>query len=88
MSKDKLIVGITGGIGSGKTEVCKILSRRGFKIFNSDLAAKGLYLKNKKLAGDIVKVFGKDILNYKGKINLAKLKAKNIIRKSTVSFIP
>lgn len=74
--KSKLIVGITGGIGTGKTEVCKMLARRGFKVFYSDLIAKKLYLSDKKLAGDIVKVFGKDILNYKKKINLFKLKEK------------
>lgn len=72
----KLVVGVTGGIGSGKTEVCKMLARRGFKVFHADLAAKNLYGTNKKLVKDMVKVFGKDILNYKGKINLPKLKEK------------
>ena len=75
-NKKKLVVGITGGIGSGKTEVCKMLARRGFKVFYSDLVAKNLYLTDKKLAGNIVKVFGDDILNYKKKINLPKLKEK------------
>ncbi|MEO8446468.1 MAG: dephospho-CoA kinase [bacterium] len=72
--KGKLIIGITGGIGAGKTEVCKMLAKRGFKVFYSDLIAKNLYLTDKKLASNIVKVFGKDILNYKNKINLFKLK--------------
>ena len=75
-NKKKLVIGITGGIGSGKTEVCKLLAKRGFKVFYSDLIAKKLYLTDKKLAGNIVRVFGKDILNYKGKINLPKLREK------------
>ncbi|HMS32517.1 MAG TPA: dephospho-CoA kinase [Ignavibacteria bacterium] len=75
-NKKKLVIGITGGIGSGKTEVCKLLAKRGFKVFYSDLVAKNLYLTDKKLAGNIVRVFGKDILNYKGKINLPKLREK------------
>ncbi len=70
----KLLVGITGGIGTGKTEVCKTLARKGFKVYYSDLVAKNLYLTDKTLAKRIVKVFGKGILNYKGKINLHKLK--------------
>ncbi len=74
--KGKLLVGITGGIGSGKTEVCKMLARRGFKVFYSDLVAKNLYLTDKRLVSNIVHVFGKDILNYKQKINLSKLKDK------------
>ena len=75
-NKKKRVIGITGGIGSGKTEVCKLLAKRGFKVFYSDLVAKNLYLTDKKLAGNIVRVFGKDILNYKGKINLPKLREK------------
>lgn len=72
--KKNLIIGVTGGIGTGKTEVCKMLAKRGFKVMYSDLAAKNLYLTNKNIVKDIVKVLGKDILNYKGKINLPKLK--------------
>ena len=72
--KDKIIVGITGGIGSGKTEVCRILANEGFKVFFADPIAKELYTTNKKLADRIVKEFGKDILNFKGKISLSKLK--------------
>jgi dephospho-CoA kinase len=70
----KLLIGVTGGIGTGKTEVCKMLAKRGFKVMYADLAAKNLYLKDKDLVKEIVKIFGKDILNYKGKINLPKLK--------------
>ena len=31
--KDKIVVGVTGGIGSGKTLVCRMLSEKGFKVF-------------------------------------------------------
>ena len=53
-----------------------MLARRGFKVYYSDLVAKSLYLTDKKLSDNIVKVFGRDILNYKKKINLSKLKEK------------
>ena len=72
----KLVIGITGGIGSGKTIVCRMLAKRGFKVYHADIVAKNLYLTDKKLVNSIAKVFGKDILNYKGKINLPKLKDK------------
>lgn len=72
--KGKVLIGITGGIGSGKSEVCTQLENRGFKVFFADLIAKELYTKDKNLASALVKRFGKDILNFKGKINLAKLK--------------
>jgi dephospho-CoA kinase len=70
----KLLVGITGGMGSGKTVVCKMLGKKGFKVYYADLIAKNLYLSDKRLANKIVKYFGKDVLNYKKKINLSKLK--------------
>ncbi len=41
--RGKILIGVTGGIGSGKTEVCKMLARRGFKVYYSDLIAKNLY---------------------------------------------
>jgi dephospho-CoA kinase len=72
--KNKLVIGITGGMGSGKTEVCRKLADAGFKVLYSDLIAKELYHKNKNLAVEMVKEFGKGILNYKGLINLAKLR--------------
>ena len=55
--KKKLLIGITGGIGSGKTVVSKMLARRGFKVFYADTIAKSLYLTDKKLVAEIVKVF-------------------------------
>ncbi|MBS1514491.1 MAG: dephospho-CoA kinase [Bacteroidetes bacterium] len=72
--KTKLLVGITGGIGSGKTFVCNKLSKKGFKVFYADTIAKNLYASNKTLLKNIVKEFGEGILNYQGKINLSKLR--------------
>lgn len=72
--KGKTLVGITGGIGSGKSEVCSHLVHRGFKVLSADMLAKELYNKDKKLAAALVKRFGKDIINFKGKISLAKLR--------------
>lgn len=73
-NKDKILIGITGGIGSGKSEVCTQLANKGFKVFFADLMAKELYAKDKKLTSQLVKRFGKEILNFKGKINLSKFK--------------
>ncbi|MEO6694875.1 MAG: dephospho-CoA kinase [Ignavibacteria bacterium] len=85
--KGKLVIGITGGIGSGKTLVCKMLAKRGFKVYYADMIAKNLYLTDKKIVKEIVKVYGKDILNYKGKVNLPKLKDKIFANKSNYESI-
>ena len=83
----KLVVGVTGGIGSGKTLVCKMLAKRGFKVYHADLIAKNLYLTDKKLVKEIAKVYGQNILNYKGKINLPKLKEKIFASKKNYEMI-
>ena len=74
--KGKILIGITGGIGSGKSEVCRQLHVRGFKVIFADLYAKELYKKDKKLAKSVVEAFGKDILNFQGVISLSKLRQK------------
>jgi len=43
-----LKIGITGGIGSGKSYVCQILEKMGYAIFYSDLEAKKLMIQNKE----------------------------------------
>ena len=39
-------VGITGGIGVGKTYICNILKKMGYSIFSSDQVAKKLVSEN------------------------------------------
>ncbi|MEI7523168.1 MAG: dephospho-CoA kinase [Mariniphaga sp.] len=54
-------IGITGGIGSGKTTVCEIFKLLGIPIFHADQEAK--YLQNNDLIikNQIIKLFGEDI---------------------------
>jgi len=85
--KDKILIGITGGIGSGKSEVCRLLNKRGYKVFFADLIAKELYKKDKTLAKKVVNAFGKDVLNYKGVISLAKLREKVFSNKANFKKI-
>jgi dephospho-CoA kinase len=85
--KGKILVGITGGIGSGKSEVCRQLAKKGFKVIYADLKAKELYKKDKKLAAKVVKAFGKDILNFKNVISLTKLREKVFANKKNFKKI-
>jgi len=47
-----MIVGVTGGIGSGKSTVCKIIQILGFPVFNADLEAKTIY-QNKDFINEL-----------------------------------
>ncbi len=68
-------VGLTGGIGSGKSYVAKIFSALNIPIYNSDLEAKKLYLRQ-DVRESIIANFGKSIYLPTGnidKIRLAKI---------------
>ena len=51
-------VGITGGIGSGKSTVAKLLRDRGVAIYNSDRRAKELMVGNEALRQTLITAFG------------------------------
>lgn len=59
-------VGITGGIGSGKTLVCSILKTLGVPVYSADIEARRLMNTDQKLKGGIVKLFGDKAYNKDG----------------------
>jgi len=67
------IIGLTGGIGSGKTVVAQLFSSKGIPVYTADVEAKKL-MESKAMILKITKVFGADILD-KHKINRTKLAA-------------
>lgn len=54
------LIGITGGIGSGKSTVCKVLQVLGFPVFYSDLIAKDLMHNDSALKSKIIQLFGEE----------------------------
>jgi dephospho-CoA kinase len=61
-----LILGLTGGIGSGKTVVCKIFSCLGISIYYADDRAKNLINTIPAIKNEIIKAFGTDSFTSKG----------------------
>ncbi|NLJ07920.1 MAG: dephospho-CoA kinase [Sphingobacteriales bacterium] len=51
-------IGITGGIGSGKTKVCEFFEELGIPVYYSDIQAKSLMNTNSKLINKIISTFG------------------------------
>lgn len=51
-------IGITGGIGSGKTTVCKIIEHLGYPVFYSDLVARELSNNSSHIREQICSLFG------------------------------
>jgi len=54
------IIGLTGGIGSGKTSVAKILEEQGFPVYYSDDEAKNIVNKDPMLKDQIIKLLGSE----------------------------
>ena len=68
------IIGLTGGIGSGKSEAAKIFSSFGAKIIDLDIIAHDLTTKNALGYSLIIEHFGDDFLNNKKEIDRKKLR--------------
>ncbi len=66
-------VAVTGGIGSGKSAVCGILSERGIPVYDCDAAAKRLYARDDSLLDSIEAAFGCSIRLEDGSLNAPKL---------------
>lgn len=54
-------VGITGGIGSGKSTACRVFSILGIPVFIADLAAKQLMNTIPEIRDQLIHTFGKDV---------------------------
>ena len=68
-----LKIGLTGGIGSGKSEVSKFFHKWGAFILDADKEAKIIIDKNEKAQQEIIKEFGSDVINIDNKIDKQKL---------------
>lgn len=66
-------VGVTGGIGSGKTTLCKEWEKMGAYILYADDLAKKLMNENEELKSKIVKVFGEQSYDASGKLDRSYL---------------
>jgi dephospho-CoA kinase len=55
-----LSVGISGGMGSGKTLVCAIFKVLGISVYNSDLEAKRIMETNEQVKKEIINLLGKE----------------------------
>ena len=85
------IIGLTGGIGSGKSEATRIFSNHGIKVIDLDTIAKNLTKKNAQGYSSIVSYFGNKFLNSDKEIDRTKLRREifenNKIKKEVESIL-
>ena len=80
-------IGLTGGIGAGKTSVAKVLEHMGYPVFYSDLEAKKLYDDHPILKEQMIALFGNELYQngHFDKNILARQLFQNPILKEKVS---
>lgn len=65
-------VAVTGGIGSGKSYVCRLIGRRGIHVYDCDSAAKRIMASSDEIKAALCRVVGDDVLS-EGRIDKAVL---------------
>lgn len=69
-----LVVGLTGGIGSGKTTVANYFSALGVPLIDADVIARELVEPGSPVLNEIVECFGPDVLNTGGDLDRLRLR--------------
>ena len=90
-----MILGLTGGSGTGKSTVCKYFEDKGFLVIDSDKIARQVCKKGEKCLEEVVAAFGKEILDDEGNLirsALAKIvfsdeKKLSLLNKITHKYI-
>ncbi|MFT4615202.1 MAG: dephospho-CoA kinase [Bacteroidia bacterium] len=71
-----MIIGITGGIGSGKSAVTQRFEAHGITVVDADLASRVIVERGKPALTEIADHFGQDILSTDGTLDRTALRAK------------
>lgn len=71
-----MIIGLTGGIGSGKTTVCKLFAKLGVPVISADEIAHDLLKTNHAVYQAVRNKFGEEFLDAKSNIDRHKLRAR------------
>ena len=70
------VVGLTGGIGCGKSEAARIFARLGVPVVDVDLIARQLSMPGEETLSEIIEIFGNEYLLPDGNLDRAKLRDK------------
>ena len=71
-----MVIGLTGGIASGKSTAAKLLGEWGAYVIDADKLGHRAYVAGSKAFEQVVATFGQDVVGEDGEIDRAKLGAK------------
>ncbi len=75
-NRESIILGVTGGIGSGKSTVSSILKELGAVVIDADVISREVVEPGKMALDELTQEFGKDILDDWGQLNRKELAAR------------
>lgn len=81
------VVGLTGGIGSGKTTVANLFHDLGVQSVDADLVAREVVMPGEPALASIVQHFGADILQHDGQLDRAVLRARIFANKAEKQWL-
>lgn len=68
-----IVIGLTGGSGSGKSTVSNVARQQGFYVIDADQVAREIVAKGQKALTEIVNAYGQEILKENGELDRKKL---------------
>ena len=71
-----MIIGVTGGIGSGKSTVLRAVARLGYPIYDCDAEAKRIIVEDAEVRRQMIDLFGEDV--YSGGIYQTQMVSKQV----------
>lgn len=74
-------IGLTGGIGSGKSTVAKLLAEAGFKVVDADQIAREIMEPGSPVLDDVADAFGADAIREDGTLDRGKLAGRAFVDK-------
>jgi dephospho-CoA kinase len=73
MTQTKAVIGLTGGIASGKSSVARVLRELGVAIIDADQVAREVVVKGSDGLREVVETFGPGVLDSEGELDRAKV---------------
>jgi len=77
------IIGLTGGIGSGKSMVAKVFANMGVPVFDADATAKQIMNTNEEVKEKLIAAFGADVYTLTNEIDTER----NVLGSATKQFV-
>jgi dephospho-CoA kinase len=82
-----ILIGLTGGIGSGKSEVARLLTERGAEVIDADLIVRELQQPGAEVYARMVDLFGPEVVGADSSLDRAAIAKKVFVDESLLKTL-